>query len=69
MLQPGKPKYRKQHKGRIHGKAYSGAKLNFGTYGLKATQPGRITSRQIEAARRAITVSYTHLTLPTSDLV
>ena len=55
MLQPGKPKYRKQHKGRIHGKAYSGAKLNFGTYGLKATQPGRITSRQIEAARRAIT--------------
>ena len=55
MLQPQKPKFRKQHKGRIHGKAYSGAKLNFGSFGLKAMQPGRITARQIEAARRAIT--------------
>mgnify|MGYP001307245450 FL=1 len=55
LLQPQKPKFRKQHKGRIHGKAYSGAKLNFGSFGLKAMQPGRITARQIEAARRAIT--------------
>ena len=55
MQQPGKPKYRKQHKGRIHGKAQSGAKLNFGAYGLKAMQPGRVSGRQIEAARRAIT--------------
>ena len=55
MQQPGKPKYRKQHIGRIHGKAQSGAKLNFGAYGLKAMQPGRVSGRQIEAARRAIT--------------
>ena len=55
LLQPQKPKFRKQHKGRIHGKAYSGAKLNFGSFGLKAMQPARITARQIEAARRAIT--------------
>ena len=55
MLQPGKPKYRKQHKGRIHGKAQSGSKLNFGSYGLRAQNPGRINARQIEAARRAIT--------------
>ena len=55
LLQPQKPKFRKQHKGRIHGNAYSGAKLNFGSFGLKAMQPGRITARQIEAARRAIT--------------
>ena len=55
MQQPKKPKYRKQHKGRIHGKAQSGAKINFGSYGLKASQPGRISARQIEAARRAIT--------------
>ncbi len=55
MLQPSKPKFRKQHKGRIHGKTQSGSKLNFGGYGLKATSPGRITARQIEAARRAIT--------------
>ena len=55
MLQPKKTKFRKQHKGRIHGKAQSGTKLNFGTYGLKARTPGRITSRQIEASRRAIT--------------
>jgi len=55
MLQPQKTKFRKQHKGRIHGKAHSGSKLNFGSYGLKAINPGRITARQIEAARRAIT--------------
>ena len=55
MLQPSKTKYRKQHKGRIHGKAQSGSKLNFGSYGLKAKNPGRINARQIEAARRAIT--------------
>ena len=55
MLQPQKPKFRKQHKGRIHGKTQSGSKLNFGGYGLKATSPGRIKARQIEAARRAIT--------------
>ena len=55
MLQPSKPKFRKQHKGRIHGKAQSGSKLNFGSYGLKAKSPGRINARQIEAARRAIT--------------
>ena len=55
MLQPQKTKYRKQHKGRIHGKPLKGSKLNFGSYGLKAKNPGRITGRQIEAARRAIT--------------
>ena len=55
MLQPQKTKFKKQHKGRIHGKSQSGAKLNFGSYGLKAINPGRISSRQIEAARRAIT--------------
>ena len=55
MLQPKKPKFRKQHKGRIHGKSYSGSQLNFGSFGLKAIQPGRITAREIEAARQAIT--------------
>tara|TARA_B100001013_G_scaffold273213_1_gene173931 strand:- start:312 stop:725 length:414 start_codon:yes stop_codon:yes gene_type:complete len=55
MLQPQKPKFKKQHKGRIHGKATSGTKLNFGAFGLKAADPGRINGRQIEAARRAIT--------------
>ena len=55
MLQPGKTKYRKQHKGRIHGKPLAGSKLNFGSFGLKAKNPGRINARQIEAARRAIT--------------
>lgn len=55
MLSPKKTKYRKQHKGRIHGNAKSGTVLNFGSYGLKALQPERITARQIEAARRAIT--------------
>ena len=55
MLAPKRTKYRKAHKGRIHGAAKGGTKLNFGAYGLKAMDPGRITARQIEAARRAIT--------------
>jgi large subunit ribosomal protein L16 len=55
MLQPKRTKFRKAHKGRIHGNAKGGTTLNFGAYGLKATAPGRITARQIEAARRAIT--------------
>ena len=55
MLQPKRTKFRKAQKGRIHGKAKSGASINFGTYGLKAQAAGRITARQIEAARRAIT--------------
>ena len=55
MLQPKRTKFRKQHKGRIHGEAKGGSDLNFGTYGLKATEPERVTARQIEAARRAIT--------------
>ena len=55
MLQPARTKYRKAHKGRIHGAAKGGFSLNFGAYGLKATEPGRITARQIEAARRAVT--------------
>jgi large subunit ribosomal protein L16 len=55
MLQPVRTKFRKQHKGRIHGKATSGAELTFGSFGLKALEPDRVTARQIEAARRAIT--------------
>ncbi len=55
MLQPKRTKFRKLHKGRIHGQAKGGTTLNFGTYGLKATEPERITARQIEAARRAMT--------------
>ena len=55
MLQPKRTKYRKAHKGRIKGTASSCATLNFGTYGLKAQEPARITARQIEAARRAMT--------------
>ena len=55
MLQPKRTKYRKAHKGRIHGKAKGGTALNFGAYGLKATTPGRVSARQIEAARRSIT--------------
>lgn len=54
MLSPKKTKYRKAHKGRIHGNAKGGFELNFGAYGLKALEPERITARQIEAARRAI---------------
>ncbi len=55
MLQPKRTKYRKAHKGRIHGLAKGGTALTFGAYGLKATSPGRVSARQIEAARRAIT--------------
>ncbi len=54
MLSPKRTKFRKQHKGRIHGNAKGGTSLNFGSHGLKALEPGRITARQIEAARRAI---------------
>lgn len=54
MLQPKKTKFRKAHKGRIHGLAKGGATLAFGEFGLKAMAPDRITARQIEAARRAI---------------
>ena len=55
MLSPKRTKFRKAHKGRIHGKAKGGSKLNFGSYGLKALTPERVTARQIEAARRAMT--------------
>ncbi|MEM6743984.1 MAG: 50S ribosomal protein L16 [Pseudomonadota bacterium] len=55
MLSPKRTKFRKQHKGRIHGQAKGGFDLNFGSYGLKAVEPERITARQIEAARRAMT--------------
>jgi len=55
MLSPKRTKFRKQHKGRIHGEAKGGSELNFGTYGLKAVEPDRINARQIEAARRAMT--------------
>ncbi len=55
MLQPKRTKFRKQHKGRIHGNAKGGTSLTFGAYGLKAMEPERITARQIEATRRAIT--------------
>jgi large subunit ribosomal protein L16 len=55
MLSPKRSKYRKAHKGRIHGLAKGGTALNFGQFGLKALQPERITARQIESARRAIT--------------
>src|SRR3546814_6301932 len=55
MLQTKRTKYRKAFKGRIHGKAKGGTELNFGAYGLKALTPGRLSARQSEAARRAIT--------------
>ena len=55
MLQPKRTKFRKQHKGRIHGVATRGVTLAFGSYGLKSLEPERVTARQIEAARRAIT--------------
>lgn len=54
MLSPKRTKFRKAHKGRIHGMAKGGTALNFGAYGLKATTPERVTARQIEAARRAM---------------
>ena len=55
MQQPKRTKFRKMHKGRIHGNAKGGTSLNFGSYGLKALEPERVTARQIEAARRAMT--------------
>jgi large subunit ribosomal protein L16 len=55
MLQPKKTKFRKAFKGRMNGNAKGGTSLNFGSYGLKAMEPERVTARQIEAARRAIT--------------
>ena len=55
MLSPNRTKFRKAHKGRIHGNAKGGTDLNFGAYGLKAVSPERVSARQIEAARRAIT--------------
>ena len=55
MLSPKRVKFRKQHKGRIHGVAKGGAELSFGSYGLKALSPERVTARQIEAARIAVT--------------
>ena len=55
MLSPKRLKFHKQHKGRIHGMAKGGSELSFGSYGLKALTPERVTARQIEAARRAIT--------------
>ncbi|WP_272009768.1 50S ribosomal protein L16 [Roseovarius sp. ZX-A-9] len=55
MLQPKRTKFRKQFKGRIKGEAKGGSDLNFGSFGLKATEPERVTARQIEAARRAMT--------------
>ncbi len=55
MLQPKKTKFRKAFKGRIHGVAKGGTDLNFGQFGLKAVEPERVTARQIEAARRAMT--------------
>ncbi len=57
MMSPKRTKFRKAHKGRIHGLAKAGTSLNFGAFGLKALEPERITARQIEAARRAITRS------------
>ena len=55
MMQPKRTKFRKAHKGRIHGAAKGGTDLNFGSHGLKAVAPERLSARQIEAARRAIT--------------
>jgi len=55
MLQPARTKFRKAHKGRIKGVATSGANLDFGQFGLKAMEPDRVTARQLEAARRALT--------------
>ena len=55
MLSPKRTKFRKAHKGRIHGNAKGGTTLNFGAYGLKALQPDRVISKQIEAARVALT--------------
>ena len=57
MLSPKRTKFRKAHKGRIHGLSKAATQLNYGSFGLKALQPERITARQIESARRAITRS------------
>ncbi|NBV54109.1 MAG: 50S ribosomal protein L16 [Proteobacteria bacterium] len=57
MLQPKRTKFRKAHKGRIHGNAKGGTEVNFGEYGLKAMEPNRVNAREIEAARRAMTRS------------
>src|SRR6202521_2928189 len=56
MLQPMRTKFRKAFKGRIHGNSKAGTELNFGQFGLKAIEPDRVTARQIEAARRALTL-------------
>ena len=69
MLQPKRTKFRKQHKGRIKGVAKGGSDLNFGTYGLKALEPERVTARQIEAARRAMTRHTQPLRHPTEHSV
>ena len=61
MLQPNRTKYRKDQKGRNYGLAQRGAKVSFGSFGLKVTERGRLTARQIEAARRAITLSLIHI--------
>jgi large subunit ribosomal protein L16 len=55
MMQPKRTKYRKAHKGRIHGVAKGGTSLNFGSFGLKSLEPNRVNAREIEASRRAIT--------------
>ena len=55
MLSPKRVRWRKQHKGRIRGKSWRGSEISFGTYGLLATESGRVTARQIEAARIAMT--------------
>jgi large subunit ribosomal protein L16 len=55
MMQPKRTKYRKAHKGRIHGVAKGGTELNFGSFGLKSLEPNRVNAREIEASRRAIT--------------
>ena len=68
MLQPVRTKWRKAHKGRIHGTASRANFINYGAYALKALTPERVTGKQIEAARVA-PVSYTHLTLPTTSRV
>ena len=68
MLQPVRTKWRKAHKGRIHGNASRANFINYGSYALKALSPDRVTGKQIEAARIA-PVSYTHLTLTTKRIV
>ena len=75
MLSPKRLKFRKQHKGRIHGMAKGGSELSFGSYGLKALTPDRITARQIEAARRAgmaavaLATTFTRDQIPDYDIL